>query len=113
MPGETADNGCVTIGAAEAAMRDAYEFDARIHENTDVRGGAWVIFPWDIRKEFGRGRVKAHVTFDGIPYDGSIVNMGIKDADGNVCYVIGMLKGIRATLGKGDGDTVHVVVVPS
>ena len=35
-------------------------------------------FP-DIRQEFGIGRVKAHAVFDGIPYDGSIVNMGLKN----------------------------------
>ena len=55
-----------------------YEFDAVIVEDSDS-GGAYVIFPWDIRKEFGKGRVKVHATFDGIPYEGSIVNMGVKD----------------------------------
>ena len=33
--------------------------------------------------------------FDGIPYDGSIVNMGVKNPDGSVCYIIGILKSIR------------------
>lgn len=51
-----------------------------------------------------------HVTFDGIAYDGSIVNMGVKDAEGAVCYIIGMLKEIRKQLGKGDGDSVHMTV---
>lgn len=86
-----------------------YEFDAMIHENADD-GGAWIIFPWDIRREFGRGRVRVHALFDGVPYEGSIVNMGVKDADGNVCHVIGVLKSIRKALGKRDGDTVHVLV---
>ena len=31
-----------------------YEFDAVIVEDPDS-GGAYVIFPWDIRKEFGKG----------------------------------------------------------
>ena len=61
--------------------------------------------------EFGKGRVKVHTTFDGIPYDGSIVNMGVKNEDGSVCYILGMMKAIRAQLGKGDGDTVHMVIV--
>ena len=52
-----------------------------------------------------------HATFDGIPYDGSIVNMGVKNEDGSDCYILGMLKAIRAQLGKGDGDTVHMVIV--
>ena len=45
-----------------------YEYDAVIVEDPDS-GGAYVAFPWDIRKEFGKGRVKVHATFDGIPYD--------------------------------------------
>ena len=45
--------------------------------------------PYDIKKEFGKGRVKVRATFDGIVYDGSIVNMGIKNDDGSVCYIIG------------------------
>ena len=85
------------------------EYDAVIHVNED-NGGAWVIFPWDLRKEFGKGRLKVHAAFDGIPYDGSIVNMGLKHEDGSVCYVIGILKAIRTRLGKGEGDTVHVVI---
>lgn len=86
-----------------------YEFDATIHE-IPGKGGAYVVFPWDIRKEFGKGRVKVCVEFDGIPYQGSIVNMGVKDANGNVCFIIGLLKAIRARLEKGDGDSIHVVV---
>ena len=60
---------------------------------------------------FWKGRVKVHATFDGIPYDGSIVNMGVKNEDGSVCYILGMLKSIRTQLGKGDGDTVHIVIL--
>ena len=74
-----------------------YTFDAALHEIPE-NGGAYVIFPWDIRKEFGKGRVKVHAAFDGIPYDGSIVNMGVKDEKGEICYVIGVLKSIRKQL---------------
>lgn len=45
-----------------------------------------------------------------VPYDGSIVNMGIKNADGSICYIIGMLKSIREQLGKSEGDEVEVTV---
>lgn len=86
-----------------------YTFDAVLHEIPE-NGGAYVIFPWDIRKEFGKGRVKVHATFDGVPYDGSVVNMGVKDENGEICYVIGVLKAIRKQLGKKDGDTIHVVI---
>ena len=90
-------------------MSEKYEYDEIIHETPD-NGGAYVIFPWDIRAIFGKGRVKVHATFDGIPYDGSIVNMGVKDSQGNICYVIGVLKSIRERLGKKDGDSVHIVI---
>ena len=89
--------------------RKRYEYDAILHENRDD-GGAYVIFPWDIREEFDRGRAKVHASFDGVPYDGSIVNMGLKNEDGSVCYVIGVLKAIRRRLGKTDGDTIRVTV---
>ena len=86
-----------------------YVYDAILHETPDD-GGAYVVFPWDIRKEFGKGRMKVHAGFDGIPYDGSIVNMGLKNEDGSICYVIGVLKAIRRQLGKRDGDTIRVTI---
>ena len=86
-----------------------YEYDAVLHELQD-NGGAYVPFPWDIRKEFGKGRVKVHAIFDGVPYDGSIVKMGVKNADGSVCYIIGVLKSIRTRIGKKDGEMIHVVI---
>lgn len=73
-------------------------------------GGAYVIFPYDIRENFGRGRVKVHATFDGEPYDGSVVNMGVRNADGSVCYIIGVRKDIRSRIGKQPGDKVMVTV---
>lgn len=45
-------------------------------------------FPYDVRAECGKGRIKVRAAFDGEPYDGSIVNMGIKNADSSVCYII-------------------------
>ena len=90
-------------------MQEIYEFDAEIHEVQD-NGGAYVNFPWDIRREFGAGRVKVSVLFDGIAYEGSIVNMGVKNQQGDICYIIGILRSIRKALGKNGGDTVHVVV---
>lgn len=86
-----------------------YEFQAQI-EPVPEKGGAYVRFPYDIRKEFGKGRVKAEITFDGEPYSGSIVNMGLKYEDGSVCYIIGIRKDIRVKIGKQPGDTVKVTV---
>lgn len=86
-----------------------YEFHAVIEPVPD-KGGAYVRFPYDIRKEFGKGRIKAQITFDGEPYSGSIVNMGVKNSDGSVCYIIGIRKDIRNKIGKQPGDTVLVTV---
>ena len=92
-------------------MQHKYEFDAVLHETPDD-GGAYVVFPWDIRAEFGRGRVRVQAEFGGVPYTGSIVNMGVRGANGEICYVIGVLKSIRRQLGIADGDSVHVVIRP-
>lgn len=87
----------------------SYEYDAIIMA-AEKSGGAFVPFPYDVRAEFGKGRVKVHATFDGEPYDGSIVNMGVKNDDGSVCYIIGILKEIRTKIGKQPGDSVHVII---
>lgn len=86
-----------------------YEFEAMITPVPE-KGGAYVRFPYDIREEFGKGRVKVDVTFDGEPYSGSIVNMGMKNEDGSICYIIGIRKDIQAKIGKKPGDMVHVTV---
>ncbi|WP_459129938.1 DUF1905 domain-containing protein [Guggenheimella bovis] len=105
----------ITDGKMEQLLSDGeslnvteYRFDARIEEAT--KGGAYVVFPWNVREEFQKGRVKVHATFDGIPYDGSVVNMGLKDEKGEVQYLLGILKAIREELKKGVGDIVHVTV---
>ena len=86
-----------------------YEYDAVIHK-VDGIDGTFVVFPYDIRAEFGKGRVKAHAMFDGVAYDGSIVNMGVKNDDGSICYIIGLRKDIRAEIGKQAGESVRVTV---
>lgn len=92
-------------------MKEVYEFDARLHEIPE-KGGAYIIFPLDIKEEFGKGRLKVMAWFDGIEYEGSIENMGIKDEAGNICYILGVKKSIRQTLRKRDGDILHVIVKP-
>lgn len=37
--------------------------------------------------------------------------MGLKDENGNVCYIIGVLKNIREKLSKGPGDIIKVTIV--
>lgn len=86
-----------------------YKFEAVIGPVPDHHG-AFVRFPYDIRKEFGKGRVKVLATFDGVPYQGSIVNMGVKNQDGSICYIIGIRKEIQKQIGKQVGDRVAVTI---
>ena len=86
-----------------------YEFEAVIQKNPD-QDSAYIEVPFDIKAEFGSGRVKVHATFNGEPYDGSIVNMGVKKPDGSVCYIIGVRKDIRSKIGKQPGDSVSVTI---
>ena len=80
-------------------MTKVYEFQAVMLPVSD-KGGAYIIFPYDIRQEFGKGRVKVHATCDGHPYDGSIVDMGMKNEVGNICYILGIQKAISAAIGR-------------
>jgi hypothetical protein len=80
-----------------------HKFKAKIEAGDG--GGAYVLFPHDTEKEFGtKGRVPVKVTFDGVSYSGSLVKYG------NPLHMLGILKAIRAEIGKGPGDTIDVVV---
>ncbi len=85
-----------------------FTFTATICEGSG--GGAYIPVPIDIKAKFGKGRLKVNATFDGEPYVGSIVNMGVKNEDGSICYIIGILKSIRAKIGKNIGDSVAVII---
>lgn len=80
-----------------------YSFEAILKKIPDI-DGAYVEFPYDVREEFGKGRVKVHATFDGVPYDGSLVRMKTPG------HIIGVLKAIRKQIGKQAGDTVSVTI---
>lgn len=83
--------------------RKIYTFQAVIEKVPDI-DGAYVHFPFDVKKEFGKGRVKIHATFDGVPYDGSLVRMKTPG------HIIGLRKDIRRQIGKQPGDTVEVTI---
>ena len=85
-------------------MQKPYVFDAVIKKAPEMNG-AYVEIPFDVKKAFGKGRVPVHATFDGAPYDGSLVKMGTP------CHIIGVRKDIREKIGKQPGDTVHVTLV--
>lgn len=86
-----------------------YIFDAVI-EAVPNKHGAYVRFPYDIKKEFGKGRIKVHATFNGVDYDGSIVNMGVKNDDGSICYIIGVRKDIQQKMNKYPGDMITITI---
>lgn len=99
----------LTGGQVDVMNQKTYVYNAVIQKVPDM-DAAYVEFPYNVREEFGKGRVKVHATFDGENYDGSIVNMGIKNADGSVCCIIGLRKDIRAKIGKQPGDSVEVTI---
>lgn len=80
-----------------------YEFDAVLLKVPEI-DGAYVEFPYDVKKEFGKGRVKVHAVFDGEEYDGSLVRMGTPG------HIIGVRKDIRLKIGKQPGDSVHITI---
>lgn len=80
-----------------------YEFEAVIQKVPDING-AYIDFPYDVRAEFGKGRVKVHATFDGEPYDGSLVRMKTPN------HIIGIRKDIREKIGKQPGDSITVTI---
>ena len=86
-----------------------YTFKAEIKKVPDI-DGAYIEFPYDLKREFIKGRIKVHALFDGEPYDGSIVNMGLKHEDGSICYILGIRKDIRQKINKQAGDTIEVII---
>jgi hypothetical protein len=86
-----------------------YEFTAEIKKVPDI-DGAYIEFPYDLKKEFNKGRIKIYAEFNGEPYNGSIVNMGLKNVDGTICYIIGIKKDIRKKIGKDFGDRINIKI---
>ena len=80
-----------------------YKFNAMIKKVEGI-DGAYIEFPYDVKVEFNKGRVKVHSTFDDFPYDGSLVKMKTP------CHIIGIRKDIRAKISKQAGDVIHVTI---
>jgi hypothetical protein len=78
-----------------------YHFKAKIEAGDG--GGAYVLFPFDVEKEFGvKGRVPVKAIFNGVPYAGSLIKYG------NPLHMLPVLKAIREQMGAGPGDTIEV-----
>lgn len=84
-------------------MDKVYEFEALIIKVPDI-DGAYIEIPFDVKKEFGKGRVPVLATFDGEPYEGSLVRMETP------CHIIGIRKDIRQKIKKQPGDTIKVTL---
>lgn len=80
-----------------------YEFDATIQKVEGI-DGAYINFPYDVKAEFNKGRVKVTATFDDVRYDGSLVRMK------TINHIIGIRKDIRAIINKQAGDIIHVTI---
>lgn len=80
-----------------------YQFEAVIQKVPHL-DGAYIDFPYDVKQEFGKGRVKVNATFDGVPYQGSLVRMKTEN------HILGIRKEIRAKIQKQAGDVVFVTV---
>jgi Domain of unknown function (DUF1905). len=80
-----------------------YKFDAQIIKVPDI-DGAYIEIPFDVKVEFGKGRVPVVATFDGVEYLGSLVRMG------TINHIIGIRKDIRAQINKQAGDTIKVTI---
>jgi len=84
----------------ESSVRsDARAFDATIEAG--ARGGACVFIPFDVKEVFGSGRPKVRALIDGHEYRGSLANMGQG-------HMLGIRKDVRAAIGRGVGDQVHI-----
>ena len=84
-------------------MSKLYEFEAEIKKVPDI-DGAYIEIPFDVKAEFGKGRVPVIATFDGEPYEGSLVKMKTP------CHIIGIRKEIRAKIENQHGDIINVTI---
>ncbi len=85
-------------------MDELLEFDAILNSVPGTEA-LCINFPYDVQELYGvRGQVKVKVTYDGVPYRGSLAKMG-RD-----CHFLLVKIDIRQQIGKNPGDTVHVTV---
>lgn len=86
-----------------------YAFQSVIWRNPDSKSD-YIAFPYDAKKEFGKGLVKVHATYDGEPVDCYIRNRGFRNRDGSIRYMMVIRKDVREKIGKLWGELVDVTV---
>ena len=69
-------------------------------------GGAYVEVPFDVEEAFGSKRPRVKALIEGLPYRSTLMRMGSKH------HILGVLKEIRAQIGKAFGDEVTVTIEP-
>ena len=79
------------------------EFTAVIKKLPDM-DAAIVELPFNAEKIFGKKRVKIKAWFDGVPYRGTLMRMGMD------CDWVGLTQEIRKKTGKNPGDMIHVEI---
>lgn len=79
------------------------EFTANIESSEKWKSAAFVIIPFDVKKEFGSGRPKVKAIFDG-----SVAYRGILSKMGDPFHILILTKEVRAELGKSWGENVKV-----
>jgi Bacteriocin-protection, YdeI or OmpD-Associated/Domain of unknown function (DUF1905) len=88
----------------ELNMEKVLEFSAVLNGVEGIEALS-IDFPYKVEDLYGvRGQVKVKVTFDGVPYRGSLAKMG------HHCHFLLVRKDIRKQIGKHAGDTVWVTV---
>ncbi|HEX8326437.1 MAG TPA: YdeI/OmpD-associated family protein [Hymenobacter sp.] len=86
-------------------MQPEHEFEAVLEAGEEGDGGVFVVLPFSVPEAYGtKGRVPVQATFDGYPYQGTVVPLG----DGH--HGLLLLKQIRRAIGKTVGDTVRVTL---
>ncbi|MEM9821925.1 MAG: YdeI/OmpD-associated family protein [Bacteroidota bacterium] len=83
-------------------MSKIYEFESVIQLSEKFSNGTYIVIPFDVEQSFGKKRVKIKATFDGVPYQGSLVRMGSPE------HILIIRKDIRAKIGKAAGDRIQV-----
>jgi hypothetical protein len=79
-------------------------FNAVIQQEDSHDGGAWIVFPYDLKELYGVGNlVPVVATFDGVEYRGSIAKMGGK-------ALLLVRKDVRELIRKQAGDSVDVTI---
>jgi len=85
-------------------MNEVLEFDAVLDAVEGIEALS-IDFPYNVQEIYGvKGQVKVKVTYDGVPYRGSLAKMG------HHCHFLIVRKDIRKLIGKNAGDIVHVTV---